>query len=43
MTGLFLAAGFMLGGKDGMLLALFVACGMNLFAYWNSDKMMLRM
>ncbi|MDD9913968.1 MAG: zinc metalloprotease HtpX [Rhodospirillaceae bacterium] len=43
MTGLFLAAGFMLGGEGGMLLALVVACGMNLFAYWNSDKMVLRM
>ena len=43
MTGLFLAAGFMLGGEGGMLLALVVACSTNLFAYWNSDKMVLRM
>jgi len=43
MTGLFLAAGFMLSGEAGMLLALVFACGMNLFAYWNSDKMVLRM
>ena len=38
MTGFFLAAGFMLGGEGGMLLALVIALGMNLFAYWNSDK-----
>lgn len=43
MTGLFLAIGFMLGGEGGMLLALLFAAGMNLFAYWNSDKMVLRM
>jgi len=43
MTGLFLAFGFMLGGEAGMIIALMVAAGMNLFAYWNSDKMVLRM
>jgi len=43
MTGLFVAIGFLLGGEGGMLLALLFAAGMNLFAYWNSDKMVLRM
>lgn len=43
MTGLFLAFGFMLGGEAGMLIAFMVAAGMNLFAYWNSDQMVLRM
>ncbi len=43
MTGLFLAAGFLIGGEAGMLFALTIACGINLFAYWNSDKMVLRM
>lgn len=43
MTGLFLAIGFMLGGEGGMLIAFVVAAGMNLFAYWNADKMVLRM
>ena len=43
MTALFMGAGFMIGGQAGMLLALVVAAGMNLFAYWNSDKMMLSM
>jgi len=43
MTGLFLAVGWMLGGQAGMLIALGLACAMNLFAYWNSDRMLLRM
>jgi len=43
MTALFMAVGFMIGGEAGMLIALLVAGGMNIFAYWNSDKMVLRM
>jgi heat shock protein HtpX len=43
MTGLFLAFGYLLGGAGGMMIAFLVAAGMNLFAYWNSDKMVLRM
>lgn len=43
MTALFLFFGFMLGGEGGMLIALLFAAGMNLFAYWNADKMMLSM
>ena len=43
MTALFLFVGFMLGGEMGMILALVVALGMNVFAYWNSDKLVLRM
>jgi len=43
MTGLFLAVGFFIGGQQGMLIALLLAAGMNAFAYWNSDKMVLRM
>ena len=35
--------GAMVGGKSGLLLALLFAGGMNLFAYWNSDQMVLRM
>ena len=41
MTGLFLAIGYLLAGEAGMLMALLVAGGMNFFAYWNSDKMVL--
>jgi heat shock protein HtpX len=43
MTALFMGVGFLIGGQAGMLLALVVAAGMNLFAYWNSDKMVLAM
>ena len=43
MTGLFLAVGFVIGGEAGMLVALAIAAAMNLFAYWNSDKVVLRM
>jgi heat shock protein HtpX len=43
MTAIFLAVGYMLGGEAGMLLALLVAIGMNGFAYWSSDKLVLRM
>lgn len=43
MTGLFLAVGYMLGGTGGMLLAFIFAVGTNAFAYWNADKLVLRM
>ncbi|MGK9168278.1 zinc metalloprotease HtpX [Inquilinus limosus] len=43
LTALFMAAGWLLGGQGGMMIALLVALGMNLFAYWNADKMVLRM
>jgi heat shock protein HtpX len=43
MTALFMGIGFLIGGQTGMIIALLIAGGMNLFAYWNSDKMVLRM
>jgi len=43
MTGLFLAVGYLVGGQGGMIIAFVIALGMNFFAYWNSDKMVLRM
>jgi len=43
MTALFMGVGYLLGGGTGMVIALLFALGMNLFAYWNSDKMVLRM
>ncbi|MFC3227229.1 zinc metalloprotease HtpX [Marinibaculum pumilum] len=43
MTALFMGIGYLIGGEAGMLIALAVAAAMNLFAYWNSDKMVLRM
>ena len=43
LTSVFLFCGFLIGGEAGMLVALIVAVGMNGFAYWNSDKIVLRM
>ncbi|GAK34890.1 protease HtpX [Iodidimonas nitroreducens] len=43
MTGLFLAVGFLLGGTGGMIMALLLAIGLNGFAYWNSDQLVLKM
>ena len=43
LTLLFIWAGAAFGGKQGMTIALFLAFGMNIFAYWFSDKIVLRM
>ncbi len=43
MTALFMGVGLLIGGRGGMMIALLIAIGMNFFAYWNADKMVLRM
>ena len=43
LTALFMALGYMLGGPGGALIALIVAGGMNLFPYWNADRIVLSM
>lgn len=43
LTAFVLVLGWMLGGKTGLVIALLAAAGMNLYAYWNSDKMVLSM
>lgn len=43
MTALFMGVGYLIGGSGGMMIAFFIAAGMNLFSYWNADKMVLRM
>lgn len=43
MTALFLGIGYLLGGATGTVIALVVAVGMNVFAYWNSDRLVLSM
>lgn len=43
MTALVGAVGLLLGGQTGLLIALVIAAGMNLYAWWSSDKAVLRM
>lgn len=43
LTAIFMAVGFLVGGALGMGIAFALAVAMNGFAYWNSDKMVLRM
>ncbi|ODU22258.1 MAG: protease HtpX [Sphingomonas sp. SCN 67-18] len=43
LTALFMALGYTLGGGGGAVLALLAAAGMNLFTYWNADKIVLKM
>jgi heat shock protein HtpX len=43
MTALFAGLGFAIAGQQGMLIAFGVACAMNLFAWWNSDRVVLGM
>ncbi|MEO0713858.1 MAG: zinc metalloprotease HtpX [Pseudomonadota bacterium] len=43
MTALFLGVGYVTGGPAGLVIAFVVAAGMNLFSYWNADKIVLRM
>ncbi len=43
MTAVFMVAGQALGGSNGMILALVMAIAMNFFAYWSSDKIVLKM
>jgi heat shock protein HtpX len=43
IVALFGAIGYMLGGGAGMLIALVLGGAMNFWAYWNSDKLVLRM
>jgi heat shock protein HtpX len=43
MTALFMGVGYLLGGGTGMVLALALAIGTNLFAYWRSGDMVLGM
>ncbi|MEP2987708.1 MAG: M48 family metalloprotease [Parasphingorhabdus sp.] len=43
LTALFMVMGYSLGGSGGAVIALIVAAGMNLFTYWNADKIVLKM
>jgi len=43
MTVFIMLIGQLLGGRQGLIIALFFAAGMNFFSYWYSDKIVLRM
>jgi len=43
LTALFMGVGYLIGGAGGAVIALAVAAATNLFAYWNSDRMVLAM
>jgi len=43
LTALFMAVGYLIGGVLGMAIAFVVAAGMNIFSWWNADKIVLRM
>jgi heat shock protein HtpX len=43
LTALFMALGWTFGGSGGAMIALLIAAGMNLFTYWNADKIVLSM
>ena len=43
MTALFMGIGFLIGGRGGMMIAFLAAAAMNLFSYWNADRMVLAM
>jgi heat shock protein HtpX len=43
ITALFMLLGQLWGGRSGMMLALVIALGLNLFSYWFSDSIVLKM
>ncbi|OCK61516.1 zinc metalloprotease HtpX [Bradyrhizobium sp. LMTR 3] len=43
LTGLFMGVGYLIGGATGATIALVIAAATNIFAYWNSDRMVLSM
>ena len=43
LTAIFMGVGFLIGGFGGAVIAFIVAAGMNLFSYWNADRLVLSM
>ncbi len=43
LTGIFVAMGALVGGREGMVIAFVIALGTNAFAFWNSDSVVLKM
>jgi heat shock protein HtpX len=42
LSAFLLVVGRLLGGSTGLVIALFIALGINAYGYWNSDKLALR-
>ena len=42
-TALYMGVGYLIGGAGGAMIALVIAAATHLFAYWNSDRMVLSM
>ena len=43
LTALFMGVGYLIGGSTGLVIAFVIAGGINLYTYWNGDKLVLRM
>jgi heat shock protein HtpX len=43
LTALFMVLGYVFGGSGGAIVALVLAAGMNLFTFWNADRIVLAM
>lgn len=43
LTMVFILVGYALGGRNGMMIAFVIAAAMNIFTYWFSDKIVLKM
>jgi len=43
MTAIMVGMGALIGGQSGMIIAFGLALAMNIFSFWNSDKLVLRM
>ncbi|HEX5958483.1 MAG TPA: M48 family metalloprotease, partial [Hyphomicrobiaceae bacterium] len=43
LTAIFVSLGALIGGQGGLVIAFILAMAINLFSYWNGDRMVLRM
>ncbi len=43
LSGILIAIGGAVGGRSGLIIALLIAAGTNFFAYWFSDRLVLRL
>jgi heat shock protein HtpX len=43
LTAIFVSMGALVGGQSGLVIAFFIALGMNLLSLWNSDRIVLTM